>query len=63
MPPPQRTGSNNDKPIKRPVCPTCLVPMWLTKIVTHPPGDKSHDRYYFECKVCDSLAILPPLGD
>jgi hypothetical protein len=59
----QETALDEDMPIKRPVCPTCDVPMWLTKILPHASGDRLRDRYCFECKVCDSAAVLPSLND
>jgi hypothetical protein len=53
---------SDDTLTNHPVCPTCGVPMWLTKIMSDPSGDRLHDRYYFECKVCDSLAVLQSLN-
>ena len=63
MLPRQDNALNEYMPIKRPVCPTCVVPMWLTKILADRSGNRLHDRYYFECQACDSLAVLPSLDD
>ena len=44
---------------ERPTCETCDLPMWLVQIerVTVYQADRLH----FECKVCDSRAVLPAL--
>jgi len=62
MPSPEKSDPNDNEATKRPVCPTCGVPMWLAKIVIS-PGHTLQDRYYFECKVCTAQAILPPLDE
>jgi hypothetical protein len=34
---------------EHPKCPTCAVPMWLTRIE---PDKADHDKRTFECKAC-----------
>ena len=46
-----------------PMCPVCAVPLWLVKIMHHVSGDPKLTRKQFECKVCDAVAILPPMDD
>ena len=45
-----------------PRCKTCAVPMWLVD-VNHIPGDPPHERFHYECKVCDAKLVLPSDGD
>jgi hypothetical protein len=44
---------------KHPVCPTCGVPMWLTRI-ENAVSEMVKDRLHYECKVCDATAIVSP---
>ncbi len=49
-----------DPPVaKHPVCPTCGVPMWLTLIERIPDSPMLKDRLHYECKVCETKAIVP----
>ena len=50
---------------KHPICPTCDVPMWLVRVEYRPAGviDDPATRQVFECKVCGSKAVLPPITD
>jgi len=54
--------SDRDRP-DWPVCPACGVPLWLAKIVIHPTGRPTQDRYFYQCKACDPPAALEPLDD
>ena len=45
----------------RPRCPVCAIPMWLVKIEQHASRNLKLARRHFECKVCDTQTILPPL--
>jgi len=47
---------------KHPICPTCDVPMWLVEHRPAGPTDAS-PRQVFECKVCGSRVVLPPVTD
>lgn len=44
-----------------PLCPTCGVAMWLVEIERF-PGSRYCDRWHFECKACESKAVVPPLA-
>jgi hypothetical protein len=46
--------------VRHPRCPECGVPMWLTEI-EHLSVNPVKQFLHFECKVCDSKAIIPPL--
>jgi|RhiMethySRZTD1v2_1073278.scaffolds.fasta_scaffold114239_4 hypothetical protein len=46
--------------VPHPRCPECDVPMWLTR-VEHLNGSPVKQLLHFECKVCESKAIIPPL--
>jgi hypothetical protein len=47
----------------RPKCPICAVPMWLVRVLKHVSEDPNRTRLQYECVVCDTTAILPPLDD
>jgi hypothetical protein len=53
-------GSQNtaEKPW-HPQCPACAVPMWLVEVKKLGAVERRH----FECKVCDSKAVLPAHED
>ena len=46
-----------------PMCPICVVPMWLVKIVRHASDNPRLARHHYECKACDAQTILPPMED
>jgi len=47
---------------EHPICPTCDVPMWLVQ--HRPPGPRDEPpRQVFQCKVCGSKLVLPPITD
>ncbi len=55
---------NYDPPFpKHPACPTCGVPMWLTRIERIPGAPALMDRLHYECKICEAKAVIPPLTD
>jgi hypothetical protein len=55
------TTENTDHPDRdRPLCPSCGVPMWLVEIERR-GGPPHKDRLHFECKVCKTQAVVPPL--
>jgi rubredoxin len=41
-----------------PICPTCGVRMWLTRIESA-ASQMLPERLHYECKVCDAVAMLP----
>lgn len=43
---------------KHPLCPRCLVPMWLSEI----QSSWEKVEYFYECKVCEEKAMLPEEG-
>ncbi len=54
----QNSGSDTSTPT-HPICPTCGVPMWLTRIESAASQMLTEERRHYECKVCDAIAMLP----
>lgn len=55
------SADHSDRPDNaRPHCPSCGVPMWLVEVERR-HGPYHTDRLHFECKVCETAAIIPPL--
>jgi hypothetical protein len=59
---PQPSQSDLNDP-DHPICPNCAVPMWMVKIEYYVAGSSEPARHVFECKVCDTKAVVPPLMD
>ena len=47
--------------INHPASPNCSVKMWLIKIDYLAGLPPESERQHFECAVCGTTAILPPL--
>ena len=45
-----------------PICPTCKVAMWLTEVGYFGSADKPEEHLIYECPVCRSKTVTPPLG-
>jgi DNA-directed RNA polymerase subunit M/transcription elongation factor TFIIS len=44
-----------------PICPSCEVAMWMTQVEHHGSADEPQDHRIYECPICGSKTITPPL--
>ena len=51
------SSHDSDKPIPRPLCPTCCVEMWLAMAPPRPTADIKED-WLFECPVCKDIVLV-----
>jgi transposase-like protein len=55
------SDSHLDLPVKRPVCPSCGLEMWLVRLEHELSGSEAMQLYRFKCEACDTQAVIPQL--
>jgi RNase P subunit RPR2 len=58
---PKLRDSHSDLLVKRPLCPSCAVEMWLVRLESVTSRSEATQLYRFKCGACDGQAVIPQL--